>query len=443
MSELRTRLSSAGLSHVRFEEYDFEFVVGKSRFPCNRVVASFLSPMIAEMLLVDPTATHYTVETADTQGLFESFLLLCSGSELVVNSTNKSFLSALSRELGNCELFWIIENHFQGGGSELSVENAVVHYLAKKSFGGDFSEEIQFIASHFSETHNLHELALPDLEAILADDSLCIVSENSLFDFIVQRGFTEFFPLFELVQFECLSADRACQFVEELKEPDLLNAVILNRLFARLVLPVTVYQETSSRHSRKEQGEYSKKEFVPSDPLNGIIAHLTRQYHDNVHDHNVVTVTSSPPYSDNEPPHDRWYAAKNVADLRAESVFFSASRRRDEEIPHTRNNWICYDFKHRRVIPTYYSIRSNYNGRVNGANLKSWLVEISVNGDEWTEIDHKENNPELNDRDVTRTFEVPGSQMYRFIKLVNIGRNCGGNDALVISSFEVFVWLLE
>jgi hypothetical protein len=228
-----------------------------------------------------------------------------------------------------------------------------------------------------------------------------------------------------------------------LKELDRINAIVLSRLFARVVLPVAVPQRTSSRHSRKEQGDYSKKDFVPSDPLNGIIAHLTREYRDNVHDHDVVTVTSSAPFSDNEPLHDRWYAAKNVVDLRVDSVFFSASRKREEEIPHTRNNWICYDFKHRRVVPTSYSIRSNYNGRINSGNLKSWLVETSMNGDEWTEIDHKENNSDLNDRNVTRTFEVPGCQMCRFIRLVNIGRNYGGNDALVISSFEIFGCLLE
>jgi hypothetical protein len=99
----------------------------------------------------------------------------------------------------------------------------------------------------------------------------------------------------------------------------------------------------------------------------GIIAHLTRECGGNVHDRNVITVTSGSferetqganPHSgvfDNKAE----YAAKNVADLETDSRFYSAFREKKKDIPHARNNWLCYDFKERRTVPTYYTVRTN------------------------------------------------------------------------------------
>jgi len=39
------------------------------------------------------------------------------------------------------------------------------------------------------------------------------------------------------------------------------------------------------------------------------------------------------------------------------------------DIEHTRNNWICYDFKNRIIIPTHYTIRSD-GADVDGPNLE-------------------------------------------------------------------------
>jgi hypothetical protein len=64
------------------------------------------------------------------------------------------------------------------------------------------------------------------------------------------------------------------------------------------------------------------------------------------------------------------YAAKNAVDLETISHFLSAFRKKTEDIPHTRNNWVCYDFKERRIVPTYYAIRTNGSGP-GGFHLKS------------------------------------------------------------------------
>jgi hypothetical protein len=88
------------------------------------------------------------------------------------------------------------------------------------------------------------------------------------------------------------------------------------------------------------------------DVPDGIVAHLARECGGNVHDRGIVEVTSSKPYSKGP-----GYAGKNITDMEADSFFcsdFRESEGKDKvEIPHAKNNWVCYDFKERRVVPTH------------------------------------------------------------------------------------------
>jgi hypothetical protein len=182
----------------------------------------------------------------------------------------------------------------------------------------------------------------------------------------------------------------------------------------------------------------------------GIFAHLTRNCGGNVHDCQVVDVTSGSFEKETHGanPHSGAYAndphnsAKNAADLKADTVFSSAYQCRSEDIPYTRNNSVCYDFKHRRIVPTHYTIRTN--SRDPGqAHLKSWLVEASVDGKNWREVVREEDNNQLNGSRSTGTFAVVLDRGCRFIRLVQIGRNHVGNDRLFISAWEIFGSLIE
>jgi hypothetical protein len=179
------------------------------------------------------------------------------------------------------------------------------------------------------------------------------------------------------------------------------------------------------------------KKFLPADDsLDGIITYLTEQCGGNVHDRGVVAVTSYYPWS-LRPQH----AAKNVVDLKANTVFWSEYRDQSEDIPHEPANWICYGFKRNTIVPTHYSVRPNWNRCVGWNNLKSWAVEISKDGTTWTQIDHHEGSSDLNDKNATQTFAVTATAAGKHIKLVNIGRNHWegvGDDCLNISSWEIF-----
>jgi hypothetical protein len=103
---------------------------------------------------------------------------------------------------------------------------------------------------------------------------------------------------------------------------------------------------------------------------------------------------------------------------------------------------VCHDFKGRRVVPTHYAIRT-YGFDPGHSHLKSRLVEASADGESWREVAREEDNEQLKGSHSTGTFAVAGCGKCRFIRLVNIGRNHFGNDALMISAWEIFGSLIE
>jgi hypothetical protein len=170
----------------------------------------------------------------------------------------------------------------------------------------------------------------------------------------------------------------------------------------------------------------------------GIIAYLTRECGGNVHDHDVVKVTSSGTMDDKDPI----YGAKNAADLEIGSRFQSDYCNRSDDLSYPKNNWICYDFKSRTIVPTHYTIRT-WNGCPGSLHLKSWLVETSTDGKSWLMVAREDDNQLLNGRSFTATFTVAAGAECRFIRLVNIGRNHHGDGQLVITAWEIFGGLIE
>jgi hypothetical protein len=306
----------------------------------------------------------------------------------------------------------------------------------------DVSSEIEFIASHVYEmSDEVNSADISAMSAILGHESLHIESEDWLFEFILSRMAEnlEFVGLMEFVQFEYLSTSNLSEFIDNICEPiQELNVCILRRLRFRLQCPILtsadlVFRPSLSTEWIRVRGQNAVESQVPD----GIISHLTRECGGNVHDHGLVQVTSSQPDTDL-----LWDAAKNVVDLRSDSHFSSVWMSRHADIPHQRNNWICYDFKDRQIVPTHYAIRSSPQDP-NNSHLKSWLVEVSVNGENWKEIDHRENNAELNEPLKTKVFEVCACDASRFIRLAQIGRNHYGNSELCISAWEIFGRVIE
>jgi hypothetical protein len=188
------------------------------------------------------------------------------------------------------------------------------------------------------------------------------------------------------------------------------------------------------------------EQFPPSgkkgryfDIPDGIIAHMTRECSRNVHDRHVVDVTCGSFEKTTVKDHDPKWAPQNAANLETGPGLCSAFRDDKGDIPHGRNSWFCYDFKERAIVPTHYTIRSH--GCIGPP--KSWLVETSADKENWQEVAREEDNKRLNGTYFTGAFAVADGGEYRFIRLVNIGRNHPGNDILAISVWGIFGMLIE
>jgi hypothetical protein len=131
------------------------------------------------------------------------------------------------------------------------------------------------------------------------------------------------------------------------------------------------------------------------------------------------------------------YTVKNATDLDAHSMFCSTYREKKDDIPNTSNNWVCSDFQQKRIVPTHCVIRSHGDAPA-GSHVKIWLVETSVDGENWQEVAREEANRQLKGKLLTDTFKVVGSGECCFIRLVNIGI-----DHMVTSVCEIFGSLFE
>jgi hypothetical protein len=128
------------------------------------------------------------------------------------------------------------------------------------------------------------------------------------------------------------------------------------------------------------------------------------------------------------------YLAKNAADLTVDSHYFSSN---------APNQWICDNFVDSTIKPTHYSIRSRRDVGVGDHHLKSWVIECSVDGKDWVEVDRRNNNNELNARNVTRLFIICISGEDRYIRLHQTGPTHRNDHYLVISGLEIFGLLVN
>jgi hypothetical protein len=364
----------------------------------------------------DATIDELTIQVGDPEDLFGEFMAVASGLCVTISPSNYEVFLLICAALDTRELARQLS-------PTIAMDNAVDRIL----LGGDISTDVGFIASHFCDfATGLDELPLPIKSEIVSHPSLTLDNEDFLYDFVCRHNL----DLLEHVRLEYCSPETICDmFPEYIKG---MSASMWANLRSRLVLPVLLGRQFPP----------SVRRGAKFDVPDGIIAHLTRECGGNVHDRGVVVVTSSKPFTDGNPLSEGEFAAKNVADLAAGSAFCSAWRDDEENIGCTRNNWICYDFKQRRIMPTHYAIRS-WNGAPGAAHPKGWIVETSEDGVAWKEVDRREDNAELNGKEITQTFTVPGSGGGRFIRLVNIGKNHEGDDCLSISAWEIFGSIVE
>jgi E3 ubiquitin-protein ligase HECTD1 len=187
-------------------------------------------------------------------------------------------------------------------------------------------------------------------------------------------------------------------------------------------LPEPLASRVTAIEDRLERAVLKQRLLLKeASPLDGIISYLTRKHGGNVADNRIVTITSKSVGPDLE------FSLENVAYL---ALSYSEFRSQDEP-----GQWICWDFGELRVRPTHYTIRAY--------SLKSWVVEGSLDGSSWTEIDRQTDNQDFKDHANTASFAVSNPSDFRFIRLTQTDKNHMGADDLYLVAVEFFGILVE
>ena len=433
-------LTCAGLSWVNWYCGDDSFAfVGRDNKVCQLppALAEFLSPNIAHWRRCDPFCDVYTFKDPDLFGIFKRPVhSVRSGNAIQVRNSNFLALVRLSQELENRELFSSLLGMIRTDTLTLTPEEAFLLLQTATDLGVADSDRFgyltEMVASHFYELskETLDTFSLEAAQFVLSSPSLKIEDEDSLYEFVRYHAEEDlrFTGLFEFVYFEYLSVESIKNFASFISEKALenINSGIWKRMCGRLILEANL-----QANPRAVTPPGIILPYNESKPLEGIIAHLTRECGGNVHDKNVVNVTASCVFKD-----DNSYQ-RRVVELGTDSFLCSND---------AKDTWVCYDFKDRRIIPTSYSVRSWRDGP-GGEHLKSWIIEVSNDGTEnsWIEIDRRENNSDLNAKYVTANFKISQvpRQRFRFIRLKQTGLNHKGNYYVNISSLEIFGTLFE
>jgi hypothetical protein len=178
------------------------------------------------------------------------------------------------------------------------------------------------------------------------------------------------------------------------------------------------------RQSDSSQSCDKSSHFVPQSdrPFCGIISYLTSEYGGNVSDRGIVNVPGSTTY-------DSSYSAKNAVDLLSASLFHSLNQ---------PNQWLCYDFKDRKIRPTRYSIHAHYSHC-----LRSWIFEGSIDGSNWTELDRHTDDQTTNSNHPIGIFSVSNRCECQFVRLRQTGVSACGHHYLILHAMEIFGDLIE
>ena len=161
-------------------------------------------------------------------------------------------------------------------------------------------------------------------------------------------------------------------------------------------------------------------EFDEKQPLNGIIANMTRECSGQTKE--FVVVTSSA-------------ALKKGTSPEAVAEFESLKGFETEDVP---DSWVCYYFKGCYVEPVSYSIRAwGFN-----SPPQSWVLEGSNDGskDSWVVMDCREECKVLTGRDAVANFQIPRERIgrYRYLRVRQTAPNLRGTNRLVMSALEIF-----
>jgi hypothetical protein len=122
------------------------------------------------------------------------------------------------------------------------------------------------------------------------------------------------------------------------------------------------------------------------------------------------------------------YRPKFVIDFGSGEFFYSTNE---------PEQWVCLDFRQISVRPTHYTLAAGW--------LKSWVIEGSLDGANWTELDRQTDTQDFANlrRLAAASFTVAHPEESRFIRLSQTVENHNGDDVLLLGAFQCFGTISE
>lgn len=195
-------LSSSGLKNIIKEEKQFTFTFGSHEVHMNTLYAEFISPIVSNIHLSDPTINSFQFDFStdfpqykeiineETISIFKN---LSSGSSISINEEQCIKMQLISIIIGNEELFQKLDELFPIEFNISTIDHYMQNlqmliYFSTKSNRSQFaiSSLIDSISSNFYliDEKVLRNLTEEALYSILTNKNLKIDSEDSLFEFI-------------------------------------------------------------------------------------------------------------------------------------------------------------------------------------------------------------------------------------------------------------------
>ena len=90
---------------------------------------------------------------------------------------------------------------------------------------------------------------------------------------------------------------------------------------------------------------------------------------------------------------------------------------------------------------SHYSIKTDGSQPPFAGHIKSWAIQGSCDGEEWTTLDEHRDSSDLNFKSAVKSFEIPennNNNYYRYLRLKNLGKNYANDFVLRFSRIEFF-----
>lgn len=456
MNKKNFQISAAGLKNIVFSsnENNFRFIIGEQEIQMNQLFADFISPRVSHIHHSDPTINSICLndfiqeskiseitKIIDSE-IIDKFQIISKGIKIEIDEETSNKLKILSVFLGNQEMYNEIDKLYPSNTKEEANIDLILQFLQYLNINAlpfpIFHDSFfDIISGHFTSIEETKLLKLPKsiLYSIISNTHLTITSMDSLFDFITkifkndeieEKSNLNLISFYELLNICDLSENKFKELIETIDPEEitltlwskLKNCFYYNFLKNR---PNQTFSEPSKNEKKIEWDNNSNNRFK------GIITSLGDGNPKSVVDKGIVEITGSSTFSS-------CYKPRNAVDYEGKSntQFYTQD---------ASNQWLCFNFKNRRVKPSFYSVRSHAR-QSNHYNVQNWCIEGSNDGKTWKTLDTRNNDKSLDGNDYSNIFKIQNdlaqNEFYQFLRFRQTGVNTSNNNILIITSLEFF-----